>query len=177
VSKLRWAQWFWADWSNDTALRLCSMPARGLWMELLCIAAQGDPYGTVTIKGRPPSERELRALCKMDAGPHAARDFRRWLHELERHGVFVWAEIVPVDSPDSHPIRTILSPRLHHDGTIAMVRARASRQRWKLAESRQSSLDLHMQKRGNGADFAYAKSNFASTDSDTDSEAEVRGSP
>ena len=29
MSKVRWAKWFWADWSNDTALNLCSIPARG----------------------------------------------------------------------------------------------------------------------------------------------------
>src|SRR4051812_17570406 len=132
MSRLRWAKWFWADWSNDTALNLCSIPARGLWMALLCIAAQGDPYGAINVKGRPPSEAELIDLCRMKKGPHAARDFRRWLAELERNGVCAWADVVPVSAPYAHPIRTLTSPRMHHDGTLAMVRSNASRQRWKL---------------------------------------------
>ena len=52
MSKLRWAKWFSADWADDSALNLCSIPARGLWMALLCLAAQGEPFGTVTIKER-----------------------------------------------------------------------------------------------------------------------------
>jgi hypothetical protein len=170
MSKLRWAKFFWADWSNDTALNLCSIPARGLWMSLLCIAAQGDPYGAVNIKGRPLTEAELRDLCKMKNGPHAARDFRRWLDELERHGVFVWADIVPVDSPDAHPSRTIVSPRMHHDGTIAKVRSNASKHRWKTADNRQSSADLHMQKPSNGPDLHMQSPTFASIESESESE-------
>ena len=85
MSKLRWAKWFWADWSNDTALNLCSIPARGLWMSLLCIAAQGEPYGTVTIKGRVPTTAELFSLI----APRGTRrrDFNLWLAELEARGV------------------------------------------------------------------------------------------
>jgi hypothetical protein len=177
MSKLRWAQWFWADWSNDSALNLCSIPARGLWMALLCLMAQGDPYGCVTIKGRPPNERELRKLCgDIDDGQrHGARRFRAWLAELERHGVFEWVDIVPVDAPGTRPARAISSPRMRHDGAIAMARAGAARQRWKLAETRQSSLDLHVQKRGNGAALHMQTDSFASIESEANTDAKDKG--
>ena len=39
----RWSKFWWGDWQNDKALRLCSIGARGLWMEMLCIAHEGEP--------------------------------------------------------------------------------------------------------------------------------------
>jgi hypothetical protein len=181
VSKLRWAKWYFADWSNDTALRLCSIAARGLWMELLCIAAQGDPYGCVTIKGRPPSEAELRSLVRNpvdDQHRHFARDFRRWLAELERHGVFQWVDIVPVDAPMARPCRAICAPRMRHDGAIAMARSAASRQRWKVTERSQSSLDLDMQTPGNGSALHIQNQNLHTTESRSRVQnTEVRGRP
>lgn len=39
-----WSKFFWSDWQADPALRACSLAARGLWMEMLCIAAGGRGY-------------------------------------------------------------------------------------------------------------------------------------
>ena len=83
MSRLRWAKFFWADWAGDNALSLCSLAAQGLWMRLLCIAAQNEPYGTILISGRQPTEVELAKLIQP---PIRVRDFRRLLRELEyRH--------------------------------------------------------------------------------------------
>lgn len=40
-------QFFWRDWLGDTALRTCSAAARGVWIDLICIMAQGSPFGTL----------------------------------------------------------------------------------------------------------------------------------
>src|SRR6202035_6201045 len=41
--------WFWRDWESDVALKACSLAAQGLWMRMLCIAAQHDPTGYVSV--------------------------------------------------------------------------------------------------------------------------------
>ena len=43
-------------------LRLCSMAARGLWIEMMCIMHDGDPYGYLTIAGRPIAPSALAVL-------------------------------------------------------------------------------------------------------------------
>jgi hypothetical protein len=53
---------FWNDWDNDPALRLCSLAAQGFWMRLLCVAARHDPKGYVAIEGRPLTMTET-ARC------------------------------------------------------------------------------------------------------------------
>ena len=83
-SKLRWGKWFWADWENDNALALCSHAAQSVWMRLLCIAAQNEPYGQVMIAGRAPTDGELASLM---APPLRVERFRRLVAELEAHGV------------------------------------------------------------------------------------------
>jgi hypothetical protein len=204
MSKLRWAKWFWADWSNDTALNLCSLPAQGLWMRLLCLAAQGEPYGCVTIKGRAPSLAELCKLCGGQPSPeedphrHYLRTFKRWLAELERRGVFEWVEIEPVGEPLlSHsrakpkPLpsqtqataRAICSPRMLRDGAIAMARARAAKQRWKVADNSQDASILHKQKRANGPDadtntsdgLQMQNTHFASIEAEAEAEGRRKG--
>lgn len=159
MSKLRWAKWFWADWSNDTALNLCSIPARGLWMSLLCIAAQGEPYGTVTIKGRVPTTAELFSLI----APRGTRrrDFDHWLAELEDRGV----------AQRDHR-RALWSPRMSHSGTVSLVRNKAATSRWKSKENRQQATDLHMQSRGNGAGLHKQKEILHGVEAEAESEAE-----
>lgn len=138
MSKLRWAKWFWADWSNDTALNLCSIPARGLWMALLCLAAQGDPYGTVTIKGHVPSDDELFGLiCPRRT---RRRDFNHWLAELEAHGVLQRDQRL-----------AIWSPRMSHEGVTSMARIDAAGKSWKGKGKGRNPRNLHEQNTVNGA--------------------------
>jgi hypothetical protein len=129
-NKLVWAKWFWSDWAGDAALNLCSLPARGLWMALLCLAAQGEPYGTVTIKGRAVSDEELfRLLAPKGTRP---RQFYGWLAELERHGVAT-----------REPNGSLSSARQKKDGMLHNARASAARKSWGKAENGNG---LHMQK-------------------------------
>jgi hypothetical protein len=39
MSGTRWSKFYWSDWDGDMRLRLCSLAAQGLWMQMLCIAA------------------------------------------------------------------------------------------------------------------------------------------
>jgi hypothetical protein len=132
VSKLRWSKWFWADWSNDTALNLCSIPARGLWMALLCIAAQGEPYGAVTIKGRAPTDQELFNLI----APRGTRrrDFTLWLAELERNGV-----------AHRDQLGVIKSPRMSQDGVTSLARIDAAHESWKGKNTQRNPRNQHEQ--------------------------------
>jgi hypothetical protein len=80
----RWSKFWWQDWQADKALRTCSIAARGLWMELLCIAHDGCPAGHVVINGVAPSPVDIAAM----AGKITEKEVVRLLAELEGKGVF-----------------------------------------------------------------------------------------
>lgn len=45
-------QFYPGDWLNDAALRLVSVGARGLWIDMLCMMHQGTPYGHLKVAGK-----------------------------------------------------------------------------------------------------------------------------
>jgi len=46
--------WFWSDWAGDRAVRSLSPSERGLWIDLICLASDGEPQGFVCDrKGEP----------------------------------------------------------------------------------------------------------------------------
>lgn len=79
----RWSKFWWQDWRSDPALRACSLTARGLWMELLCMAHEGTPYGHVTLGGRAPTNEQLSSIVGV-----SARKIEKLIAELESAGVF-----------------------------------------------------------------------------------------
>lgn len=76
-------QFYPADWRNDAALRMCSLAARGLAWEMLCIMHTCEPYGHLVAAGRPIEPDELGRIVG-----ESAKDVRRWLAELDRHAIF-----------------------------------------------------------------------------------------
>lgn len=52
-------QFYPSDWRKDMALQSCSVTARGLWIELLCIAHECEPYGHLMVGGRPMSAAQI----------------------------------------------------------------------------------------------------------------------
>lgn len=52
-------QFYPADWRKDVALRSCSIAARGLWIDLMCIAHECEPYGHLTINGKPMNAAQI----------------------------------------------------------------------------------------------------------------------
>ena len=78
-----WSKFFWSDWSNDPALRICSLAAQGLWMRMLCIAAEADPTGYVTVNGRPLGVTDIARLAGV-----TETECESLLAELDWNGVF-----------------------------------------------------------------------------------------
>ena len=83
MSGHRWIKFWPQDWRSDPALRSCSVAARGLWFELLCIATEGQPYGHVTIAGRCPSVAQIARNVAIEIA-----EAETLLAELELAGVF-----------------------------------------------------------------------------------------
>ncbi len=53
-------QWFWSDWAGDQEVRRLTPAERGLWIDLLALAAVGKPYGYVCDqRGNPVSYEEI----------------------------------------------------------------------------------------------------------------------
>lgn len=78
-----WIKFYPADWQADQALGMCSLAARGLWLEMLAIMHRADPYGHLLVNGKVPTDTQLAALarCPLDQIPSL-------LDELESAGVF-----------------------------------------------------------------------------------------
>jgi hypothetical protein len=75
-------QFYPADWRKDMALQSCSVAARGLWVDMLCIAHECEPYGHLTVNGRPMTPAQI--------GRHTGlteRECSRLVAELEDSGV------------------------------------------------------------------------------------------
>jgi hypothetical protein len=53
-------RWFWSDWSGDPAVRRLTPAERGMWIDLLSIAAVAQPTGYVCDeRGNPLSYEEI----------------------------------------------------------------------------------------------------------------------
>lgn len=76
------SQYYWGDWWKDKGLHSCSLAARGLWHEMNCLMHEGEPYGHLTLAGRPMSVAQLANQCRI-----SAQQCERLLRELEDAGV------------------------------------------------------------------------------------------
>lgn len=78
-----WLKFFPSDWRADPALRSCSIAARGLWMEMLCIMHEAEPRGSLLINGRAVSDKQLANLAGIGLA-----EVDELLAELHDSGVF-----------------------------------------------------------------------------------------
>lgn len=78
-----WLKFYPSDWRADPALRTCSIAARGLWVELLCVMHEAEPYGSLRVNGTPVSERKIAGLAGVSIDEAVSL-----LNELEEAGVF-----------------------------------------------------------------------------------------
>lgn len=76
-------QFYPADWQKDANLQACSLAARGLWIEMMCIAHQCDPYAHLALSGQAMTEAQLARLVGATPG-----EVKRLLAELEKACVF-----------------------------------------------------------------------------------------
>src|SRR4051812_15795604 len=86
-AKLPWMKFFPSDWRSDPALRMCSLAARGLWMEMLSIMHEAVPRGSLLVNGKNMGPKQLANLCGA-----TVRETSALLKELEVAGVFSRAE-------------------------------------------------------------------------------------
>jgi hypothetical protein len=80
-------QFYPGDWRADVALRSCSIAARGLWIDLLCIAHDCEPYGYLVVNGKQMSCAQMAGQVGLPAA-----QVRRLLDELLANGVARQAE-------------------------------------------------------------------------------------
>src|SRR5579872_7472240 len=78
-----WLKWYPSDWRADAGVRLCSLAARGLWIELLGYMHESPTPGYLLVGGKAPNNQQLAALVGADKAMVA-----KAVAELEAHGVF-----------------------------------------------------------------------------------------
>lgn len=83
----RWIKFWPQDWQRDPALRSCGPAARGIWMDMICVMHDGEPYGHLTINGKPATLRQIARFCG-----ETEKDATRLVAELEESGVFSRAD-------------------------------------------------------------------------------------
>lgn len=81
--KRPWLKFYPSDWHSDRRLRMCSMAARGLWIDLIGYLHEGEPYGHLSIDGASPNVEEIAALCG-----RPLLEIQTALTELETRKVF-----------------------------------------------------------------------------------------
>lgn len=80
-------QFYPSDWLRDTALRSCSIGARGLWMDMICFMHEGSPYGHLKVGNKVILASNL---CGMVGS--TLSDVEGWLSELNQAGVYDTAD-------------------------------------------------------------------------------------
>ncbi len=104
-------QFYPADWRKDLALSSCSLSARGLWIELMCVAHESDEYGVLSVNRKPLTTQQLaRTVGESPAV------IGKLLEELEQAGVF-----------SRNEAGAIFSRRMVKDEHLRNVRASAGR--------------------------------------------------
>jgi hypothetical protein len=81
--KQPWFKFYPQDWRGDAELRTCSIGARGLWVEMLCIMHQAEPYGHLLINGKQVLPRQLSKLAGISDA-----ECMKFVLELESAGVY-----------------------------------------------------------------------------------------
>lgn len=77
-------QFYTQDWGDDPGLQMCSLEARGLWIEMMRLMHKGEPYGHLQLNG---SEKVgVESLSQYVRAP--LPNVSRALQELEKHHVF-----------------------------------------------------------------------------------------
>ena len=80
-------QFYPADWLRDTALRSCSMGARGLWIDMICFMHEGNPYGHLKVGNKVILSTNLASMVGA-----TLKDVIDWLEELHQAGVYELGE-------------------------------------------------------------------------------------
>ena len=60
TKKMPWMKWEPGAWRQNAMLRLCSIEARGLWIEMICLMHEGQPYGYLTFQNKSDVKAPLK---------------------------------------------------------------------------------------------------------------------
>ena len=80
-------QFYPSDWLRDTALRSCSLGARGLWIDMICFMHEGNPYGHLKVGNKVILSSNLASMVGA-----TLPEVEGWLNELHQAGVYEIAE-------------------------------------------------------------------------------------
>jgi hypothetical protein len=110
-----WMKFFFSDWRAEPRLQLCNRGARSLWLDMLGIMHEANPYGFLLVEGISPTTKQLARLV----GDPEKR-VRGWLEELTRAGVpSITGQDLPEDLhyliPENVPQGVIFSRRMVRD--------------------------------------------------------------
>lgn len=100
-------QFYPGDWMRSTDLRCCSVGARGLWIDMICLMHEGKPYGHLKVGDKVILPANLASIT----GATLA-NVEEWLSELMETGVC---------STDEHGC--IFSRRMIRDEELRQIRA------------------------------------------------------
>ena len=75
-------QFYPADWRKDAALQSCSIAAQGLWINVLCVMHECDPYGHLSVNGKPMKPEQIARLFGM-----GVKECSKLMDELRDAGV------------------------------------------------------------------------------------------
>jgi len=76
-------QFYPGDWLRSTDLRSCSVGARGLWIDMLCLMHEGNPYGHLKVGDKVILPDTLAKLVGA-----STEEVKNWLKELSLAAVF-----------------------------------------------------------------------------------------
>lgn len=83
TKKLPWMKFYPSDWRSDPRLRMCSLAARGLWIEIIALMHEAEPYGHLLVSGIAPTDAQLAVLTGTPSN-----QIPDLIGELDRAGVF-----------------------------------------------------------------------------------------
>lgn len=83
MSAQPWLKFYPSDWRADPALRMCGLAARGLWIEMISLMHEAEPYGHLIVAGVKPTVAQIASLTGAPAD-----QVEDLIHELESAGVF-----------------------------------------------------------------------------------------
>lgn len=76
-------QFYPGDWLRSADLRSCSVGARGLWIEMICLMHDGSPYGYLKVSNKVILPANLARMVGA-----TTQEIEGWLAELSAAGVY-----------------------------------------------------------------------------------------
>lgn len=80
VAKLHYLKFYPESWIAEIGLRMCSLAARGLWIDLICHMAKSPEHGVLlTMAGKPITDGQIAAFVGIE--PNVVREALRELED------------------------------------------------------------------------------------------------